>query len=148
MRNNNYILYCFLITVVLMIAAFYVGRLSAPAKVEYYAQEIIKYDTTFIEKENPPIILEKVVPKIIYKSDTVIETRPFTASIDTVIVQDTIKVAYDFPENKMDIDIRLRPDSVIQRTVTITKFQYEKRAWWIDVLTHAGAFGIGYILTK
>lgn len=147
--NNNY-LYTILLIVAVAIA-FWFGRFTASEKeIMVPGETKYLYDTMFVVETKPPIIVEKAVPKIIYRKDSSIKTFPFRAVLDTILVYDTIKVAYDFPENRMDIDIRLRPDSSKTVTNTIIKTQIvsEKRAWWIDALTHIGAFGIGFIIGK
>ncbi len=90
----------------------------------------IKIDTLFIEKPAEPIIVEKIKPKLIYSRDTIIQTQPFTAMIDTVIQRDTIRINYQFPENMLDLEIFPKPDSIEIRNIFITKEVEKKVEWW------------------
>ncbi len=78
-------------------------------------------------------------PKIIYVDDTIIQTRPFIFTIDTIIKikipatkysqeqlrDDTLKIVYEFPENNLVIDYRPPTDSLFnfynERIVEVEK---------------------------
>lgn len=110
---------------------------------------IEKRDTVLLTVPQEPIVI-KAKPIIKYIKDTVILTKPFVAKLDTIYKHDTIKVSYEYPANIMDIIMKLRPDTVIQ--YTITQERIKERSIYIDVLTHIGAtavgLGVGYTLGK
>lgn len=111
----------------------------------------IKVDTVTKVIEHEPILV-RAAAKIRYirdtvtQTDTIIETRPFVASLDTIINRDTVGFRYQFPENLATILLRQAPDSVRFETRTITLTNYVKREWWIDALTHLGAATLGYAI--
>jgi hypothetical protein len=100
---------------------------------------------------------EVEIPKVMWRSirstDTVyrdtgrVYTTPaFTAELDTTIDQDTAKVRFRWPEQEFDLYLSRPPSSVMlpQTTITLTNTVYERRPWWMDVLTHVGAATVGY----
>lgn len=133
-----------MIILILILASYIVGRYTNQCN--QIANIVTKRDTVIVEKPSEPIVIEKAVPKLIYKRDTIIETRPFTAIIDTIIKRDTIYAKYDFPENQFDFWIRKRPDSIVFHTIYITKEITRERPWWeAPAYTGAGAL-VGFIL--
>lgn len=138
--------------ILLMIVLFFLGRWTAPIKVEYKDKPLIDYrvetkvDTVWI-KQAPIYIQGKgvVIIDTVNQKDTVYMTKPFVARLDT-IYKDTISVKYAYPLNRFDLSIRFKSDSIIRetQTITITKEKLIERAWWVDVLTHVGAGAVGY----
>ncbi|TNE35134.1 hypothetical protein EP342_02060 [bacterium] len=114
---------------------------------EYYSkvEKIVKTDTLTIVPE--PIVLERVKPKLIYKRDTIIETKPFTAILDTIYKFDTIQVNYDYPENNMRIAIRMATDTVYNEYETL-KEECKKQEWWEAPAIAAGGIILGILITK
>ncbi len=135
-----------------LVLAFLLGRHFTPPDVvvAYQTDTLTIIDTIAVPSE--PIIIEKAVPKIKYLKDTIIQTQPFIATLDTITRNDTIKASYQFPENYFDISIRKQPDTIRTKTIMVTntktETKVEKREWWLDVLTHLGAFGLGFLLGK
>jgi len=116
---------------------------------QFFPAEIIteiKYvhDTLLIKSE--PIILEKIKAKIIYIKDTIIESKPFIARIDTIIKYDTIKIDYIFPDNEFNLFIRKKPDTTFNNNIYITKFIEVKRPIVIDIISHTAIFLLGIII--
>lgn len=62
--------------------------------------------------------------------DTVIQVRPFVATLDTIIQRDTLQAAYAFPEHRFSINFRPRPDSIIFRTMVINTESIRRDSWW------------------
>jgi hypothetical protein len=114
----------------ILVTMFTLGRCSKVCEKQVVTQIKTKTDTAYIVKKSEPIIMTKFIPKLIYKSDTVIVTKPFTAIVDTIILKDTVKARYDFPENSFDLFIKRKPDSLMVQTVTITKEVMRDRSWW------------------
>jgi len=102
--------------------------------------KVVTHDPVFVE--GPAHVI--YVRDTITRRDTIIETRPFVASLDTVVQRDTIGVLYRFPQHTFSVAIRQSPDSIRYETRTITMTNYEQRPWWIDALTHVGAVALGY----
>lgn len=81
-----------------------------------YHDTIYKTDTFKIIKYHKPIIIRDTVPieKIVYLSDTLIETKPFIASLDTAVKSegiDTISLKYYFPEHIFAISVLKTADT-------------------------------------
>jgi len=107
---------------------------------------VILRDTIIKTITSEPIILEKVKMKIVYRADTIIQTAPFTASIDTIIVRDTLNAVYKFPENLFSMSLRRPQDTIktiYQVSVPVVKCE------WYDKLLYfvAGALSGGLIIS-
>ena len=141
---------------ILFLAAFLVGRFTAPKEIQYIDKAVItekvKYDTI-----NSIALRDKIQlidsGKIVYiDSSKVIETKAFVSSIDTICKQDTINVKYEYPKNQFYLTVLPRPDTF--RTINKLEIRTEiikiERPIWIDILSHSGAFiiggGIGYLI--
>ena len=86
-----------------------------PDNIIYY-DTIYKTDTFKIIKYHKPIIIRDTVPieKIVYLSDTLINTKPFIASLDTAVKSegiDTISLKYYFPEHIFAITVLKTADT-------------------------------------
>ena len=84
--------------------------------------------------------------KVTILKDTVYLTKPFIAQLDTLINQDTFNLAYTYPNNVFSLRYRLKNDTIPIKYITLTKFETRviEGALWIDVLTHTGAFVLGF----
>jgi len=103
-----------------------------------------KYDTVLKEIKTDPIVIEKKKAIIKYIKDTIIITKPFEAKIDTVIKMDTIKMYYQFPENRFSLFYKRKTDTIPIITKTIVK--YEKAQWWERPLFFLGGATLGFVL--
>lgn len=98
--------------------------------------------------------LDVVKAKIVYRNifvhdslvDTVIQTKPFTASMDTTLGCNKISLEYRFPENTFNNlnfvscpDTVLVQDTVIQNTTVSSSF-------WDDVKNIGIGFVGGFVL--
>lgn len=108
-------------------------------------REVIIYDTVIKEIRHKPILI-KAKPKIIYKSDTVILTKSFTARIDTVILRDTVHAKYDFPENMFTFQVLRVNDTIYIPGETIIK--YQKPSWMEHLKYAAGGLAVGFMAGK
>lgn len=112
--------------------------------------ETTKADSTLItiSRDSLKLITQ---PRLEYRTDTVFITSPFSAIVDTVVLKDTIKIKYRFPENELTADIRRSPDSVYKVTVTkhVTDTVYvggaSEYAWWELLLLSIALVVIGYV---
>lgn len=146
MRNDIMsILVAGLAVIIAVFVAFDMGRkMNKPDS--SIKETVILRDTVTIIQPAEPIILERVKPRIVYLRDTIIETRPFIATIDTVIQFDTIYATYQFPNNIFDLRISPKPDTSRFYTVYITKEVKRERAWWEAPAYVVGGVVIGFFL--
>lgn len=105
---------------------------------------VLRTDTITVIPE--PIIIESITPKLVYRSDTVIVTRPFTATIDTVFRTDTIRVRYDYPENEMQLAIRMATDTVYHQKIEV--IECDETAWWETPAIATGGIIIGILISN
>lgn len=108
--------------------------------------KVVEHEPIFVESKARVIYRRDTVTQreVFTQHDTVIQTRPFVAALDTIVHRDTIGVRYLFPEHTFSVAIRQAPDSVKYETRTITLTAYEQRPWWIDALTQVGAVAVGF----
>lgn len=83
----------------------------------------------------------------VVEHDTVYTTAPFVATLDTLINQDTISLAYRFPQHAFAIDLRSAPDT-LRVPMPVRIIEDHKRPVWLDVLTHVGAAALGYAIGR
>lgn len=110
-------------------------------------KEKILVETDTVVRLLPQKIIEikQSKPKIIYLRDTILQTQPFTALLDTILLKDTVRAEYTFPENTFSVLLRSQSDSLLQITNTMTKTEtlwYEKAAYLL------GGILIGIIINK
>jgi len=145
MENYKYIFALVLLIIVLLLS-FLLGRSSKNCNDA--VQTIIKRDTVLIVKQAEPIIIEKAKTKIVYTRDTIIQTKPFIAVVDTIIKKDTVYAKFEFPANNFDLWIKKKPDSTLIQTITITKEITKERPWWEASAYTLGGAVIGFVLGK
>jgi hypothetical protein len=82
-----------------------------------------QHDTLYIVKEAEPVIIERAKTKIKYVKDTLIQTQPFVAELDTIVRQDTIyssfiflKIFYLLKSGKNQTQQRLNKSHIIRNT--------------------------------
>ena len=82
-----------------------------------------------------------------YRADSAATHCPdFIAEVDTTIDSNDLHLWYYSAEQRFAVDIRRNAPliAMIPTTTIATKeTTYEKREWWIDGLTHVGAFALG-----
>jgi hypothetical protein len=116
-----------------------------------YRPEIVR-DTTIQIKHDTVFSVMHGRTYVRTELDTIIKLQPFTACGDTVINGDSLKVCYQFPENKFfawDYD---RPDStlIIKDSITVIKEIYTdvpaQTDWKNTVEYWLPMLGIGVLL--
>ena len=145
MEKYKYIFALALFIIVLLLS-FFLGRSSKNCSDS--VQTIIKRDTVIVVKQAEPIIIEKAKTKIVYTRDTIIQTQPFIAVVDTIIKKDTVYAKFEFPANNFDLWIKKKPDSTLIQTITITKEITKERPWWEASAYTLGGAVIGFVLGK
>lgn len=145
MEKYKYIFGLSLMIIVLLLS-FFLGRSSKNCSET--VQTILKRDTVIIVKQSEPIVIEKAKTKIIYTRDTIIQTHPFIAVVDTIIKKDTVYAKFEFPANNFDLWIKKKPDSTLIQTITITKEIIKDRPWWEASAYSLGGAVIGFLLGK
>lgn len=106
-----------------------------------------KVDTVQHIITSPPITLKAKADTVVTHDTLQLYTTPsFTATLDTLVDQDTVSVAFDYPAYTFAVALRQAPDTlkVEYKTITITNTNHERRPWWMDALTHVGAAAVGY----
>jgi hypothetical protein len=140
----NYWKILFIVTLIALIG-FLIYFSMSKNKTPSTGRIIWKSDT--IMKVLPQKIVEirNAKPKIIYLKDTIIETQPFIAKLDTIIRRDTIWAEYVFPENSFSLGYRSQSDSLLQITNTMTKTE----TYWVEKAAYLlGGILFGIIITK
>ena len=145
MEKYKYIFALALMVIVLLLS-FFLGRSSKNCTDT--VQTIIKRDTVIVVKQAEPIIIEKAKTKIVYTRDTIIQTQPFIAVVDTIIKKDTVYAKFEFPANNFDLWIKKKPDSTLIQTITVTKEIIKDRPWWEASAYSLGGAVIGFLLGK
>lgn len=145
MEKYKYIFALALFIIVLLLS-FFLGRSSKNCSDS--VQTIIKRDTVIVVKQAEPIIIKKAKTKIVYTRDTIIQTQPFIAVVDTIIKKDTVYAKFEFPANNFDLWIKKKPDSTLIQTITITKEITKDRPWWEASAYSLGGAVIGFLLGK
>lgn len=140
---------------VLFLAAFLVGRFTAPKDIQYVDKAVVSEKVIRDTVDNIKI-RDKIQlvdsGKIVYiDSSRIIQTKAFVSTIDTICKQDTISVKYEYPKNQFYLTVLPRPDTfkTINKLEIRTEVVKLERPIWIDILSHSGAFiiggGIGYL---
>lgn len=137
------------VVVIAVVAAYFGGYFTGKHyKKPDVVQQVVRIDTVQHVLERQPILISRAAAKLdtirITDHDTVYSTPAFIASLDTVVRHDTVSVSYAFPQHTFSVALRQHPDTVKLPQITIVQTEYEKRAWWVDALTHIGAASIGY----
>ncbi len=102
---------------------------------------------TIVQVVTPePIIIEKVKTKIRYHRDTIIQTKPFIASLDTIVKHDTIKCYYAFPDNLLSLHIAQTEDTIITHQIKLTHTSIASDPWWHEPLYILGGVISGYAI--
>ncbi len=145
MKKQTYLLFLSGVITGILIAYWISKKVTEP-EIMHYSEIKTHWDTVFVEVPTQPIVLEKIKTKTVIKRDTVIQTKPFTAKIDTVVLKDTVRAQYDFPENEMSIFVRPSPDSLEIRKITILKTIEKKQPWWETPVYLLGGAAFGFAL--
>jgi hypothetical protein len=145
--------------IILIALSFWGGRWTAPSKIEYVDKpfyiEKTKTDTITKEIRLGTTVINKRSDTTIYiDNSATIQTKPFTAVLDTIAGFDTLSVRYSFPQDSFSFKILPKPIQFKELTTTIYKVEVMKieRPLYIDVLSHSGAAilaaFIGYFIGK
>jgi hypothetical protein len=162
--NKNTIKYlCLLLAVIVIAGILYLYRNDIsnwnqlPATKTDTSSKIIVIPREPIKIESVKTIVKwrtrtvyRAVNSYITISDTVHDTTyfrspAFSACLDTIIKKDTFNTEFKFPEMTISQEIRLHPDSVIERTIRI-EIPYEKKPFWINEYSLTGT-AIGAVIT-
>lgn len=148
MKNKN--TWIIILAMIMLLIGYMISHYIFPNKVEKIKivkeKEVSIVTDTIKELILRPQITIKDTGSIVYRVDTVIITKPFVATLDTIAKGDSIAIAYYFPENLFDLNIRFKPDEkiTIKEYITITKEIEKEEAWWIKPCYVAGSLVLGY----
>ena len=106
--------------------------------------DVVQRDTVVIERPVPELKIVHAPARVVYDTlrDTLIQTAPFTANIDTVILRDTVQASFDFPEQRFSILLKRRPDSLVYHTITIEMERIRDPPWY-ETAGHIGLGAVG-----
>lgn len=142
MKTASALLVMFLIGTAAGYLIFSLG--GNPSSVNHNA--LVRRDTIIKLVESEPIVIEKHVPRVVFKRDSVIETRPFTAIVDTLVRRDTVRAVYEFPENTFSMRISRGVDSLAVEQVQVIDYSDKVTHWWhVPAYVLAGVI-VGFII--
>ncbi len=107
----------------------------------------IRIDTITTILPQKIIEIDSIKPQIKYIRDTLIQTQPFIAQIDTVYLMDTIQAEYQFPENLFRIAIATHSDTLRDLQIKQIELQNEQSKWQLPIAI-IGGFIIGYAIGR
>ena len=107
----------------------------------------IRIDTVITILPQKVIKIDSVKPQIKYIRDTIIQTQPFIAQIDTVYLMDTLQAEYQFPENMFRIAIATHTDTLRELQIKQVEVNNEQSKWHLPVAI-IGGFIIGYAIGR
>lgn len=87
---------------------------------------ILPPDTVFVDKVQARIVYRKLtvhdtVNNTVYEVDTLLQTQPFVAFMDTTVGCKTLKIEFHYPENKFrNLNFVTCPDTLIVRDTVTT----------------------------
>lgn len=109
-------------------------------------RSVIERDTVVKLIKSEPVIIEKIKPEIHYLRDTIIETKPFIARIDTVILRDTVMAEYIFPQNLLSMKLSRGSDSLRVEQLNSVEYLEDEKEWWeLPAYVLAGVI-LGFLL--
>lgn len=111
---------------------------AAPSMGRVITRTEVRRDTVVQVRERPVTRIVRRVHPVTVRDTIPTAVAPFVARLDT-IVGDTLSIAYQWPENRMDVELRRRPDSI--RTVTVDRLQevIHRPQWSVGV---SGGYGL------
>ncbi|OGU40532.1 MAG: hypothetical protein A2X61_13660 [Ignavibacteria bacterium GWB2_35_12] len=134
---------------IIIIASLFIGLFlgrNCTDKVRIVKDREVIRDTVIKEIKLPPVRIVKAKPVIKIIRDTVIETKPFVASLDTIAKDDTVKMQYEFPENYFSLEVMRKPDSVKFEKLTVIEKTTQDGNWWEKPSYFTGGALIGIII--
>jgi len=139
-------LFSFLTGIFLSLKFGYIIPLPTKNEISKNTPNIILRDTIFTIRESKPLIISKVKTKIRYVSDSTLTTKPFSATVDTIIRHDTIHTRFDFPSNSFSLEIRKKPDTVFAERTIVLPLPEDKEKWWTKPACVAGGVVLGILI--
>lgn len=138
-----------ILTVLIIIVSIIIGFLSGKScsnDIKVVKDRVVFRDTIIKEIKLPPLKIVKAKSVIKIVRDTVIETKPFVASLDTVAKDDTVKMQYEFPENNFSLQVMRKPDSIKFEKLTVIESTVQKSNWWEKPAYFTGGALLGIII--
>ena len=146
-KDNVYIL---LLAILILGIGYYLGYNAGRSYVKYKPLTLIHKDTVKVIKEVPKIVMQKKA-KIKYLRDTILTTQPFEAVVDTVLLKDTVYIAYSFPANTFNVSIARGADTnQIERNYYLVNEQQNKQSRWTSTALNIlggflGGLAVGFM---
>ena len=144
-----------ILTVTIIIVSIIIGFLAGKScsnDIRIIKDREVIRDTIIKEIKLPPVKIVRAKPLIKIIRDTVIEIKPFFASLDTIANNDTVKMQYEYPENLLSLEVMRKPDSVQSEKLTLIDKTTYTGSWWEKPAYFTGGtllgILIGLIITK
>lgn len=134
---------------IIIIASLFIGFLAGrncSGKVSVVQDRKVIRDTIIQEIKLPPLKIVNIKPLIKYIRDTIIESKPFIATLDTIAIDDTVKMQYEFPENIFSLEVARKPDSIRVEKLTVIDKTTDTGNWWEKPVYFTGGTLIGIII--
>ncbi len=152
--NIKEILLILLIFLISIGGSYYIGTLNSKYDKIYIDKfhsdtvTIIKHDSIRLIAKGK-IVYDITEQEIIIKDTVKIKVLPFYSKLDSVVNNDTCSLAYYYPQNRFELGIKRKQDSI----VTITKYiELKEETAWYDskpfniVVGVLGGIGLGMLL--
>jgi hypothetical protein len=111
-------------------------------------EKITLRDTILKIIKPEPLVINKTRLKIIRQSDTIIQSKPFTAELDTVISRDTMKFRYEYPQNVFSFYLAKKPDTLRYQQIVVRETIEKERPWWEIPVSVGGGIIAGVLIGK
>lgn len=138
-----------ILTVLIIIVSIIIGFLSGKScsnDIKVVKDRVVFRDTIIKEIKLPPLKIVKTKSVIKILRDTFIVTKPFVASLDTIAINDTVKMQYEFPENNFSLHVMRKPDSVKFEKLTVIESAIQEGLWWEKPAYFTGGALLGIII--
>ena len=143
MNKSWHLIYIIIIVLLILYAIFGDSIISHNGnfRIVYQKDTIIEYFPKVIKADS-------IKAKIIIKRDTIIQTKPFAAVLDTVWMRDTVFLRYDYPENNFSFRISRPADSIIVPKLYEYEFENCKLKWYESTIIFIAGIAGGYLFFK
>lgn len=165
--------YVILILLAVIVAAFFVGRMTVPDGSGYLKRIISDQNKQIVlmqEEFKARIVDERKIDTVVkysylYRKPITVSgvatvqptgdssrsevESPFVATLDTIVGCDTMQAKFKYPEMLLSVALSRCMDSIPVQTITIETFQTKvvARPLWVDILSHTGAAVVASLIT-
>lgn len=128
--------YIVIVTIIAILSIYAAGfssglYINKPQTVKVQYRDTIQIETSHVITK-PAVYIRDTARIIEYKTDTVLQTPPFTACLDTVYNGDSLQQCFEFPAMTFLFNYKFKPDTV-KYTIRIPEVKtqiIENTNWW------------------